>query len=102
MKVPRTMDVQPARATAPAPGAPATLPVKNGLYSLNPRAIWLVLKRQPPSFWLVCIYLFFEYIRPQQIYRAILGPPYTRIVIILAFVAFLLERRTLRFRMPEF
>jgi putative inorganic carbon (HCO3(-)) transporter len=90
------------RTRALGPRSPDKSPVEDGLYSLKPSAIWKVLKRQPPSFWLVCIYLFFEYIRPQQIYEAILGPPYTRIVVILAFVAFLLERRTLRFRTPEF
>ncbi|MDQ6769384.1 MAG: O-antigen ligase family protein, partial [Gemmatimonadota bacterium] len=80
---------------------PLTFPAENRLYSLWPSAIWRVLKRQPPSFWLVCVYLFFEYVRPQNIYERIQGPPYARVVIILALVAFLLERRTIRFRMPE-
>ena len=74
---------------------------ESGLYSLSPRAVWGVLKRQPASFWLVCTYLFFEYVRPQELYERIQGPPYARVVIILALVAFLLERRTFRFRMPE-
>lgn len=78
-----------------------SLPPDNGLYSLRPSAIWTVLKRQPPSFWLVCVYLFFEYVRPQLIYERIQGPPYARIVIILALIAFLFERRKVRFRMPE-
>src|ERR1700680_1509811 len=95
----RFMDAQPARAAAPE--APATSPVQPGLYSLSARALWRVMKRQPPSFWLVCIYLFFEYVRPQTIYERIQGPPYARVAIILALVAFLLERRTIRFRMPE-
>src|ERR1700693_3038060 len=77
----------PQRGRPMTAGFPLTLPAKNSLYSLRPSAIWKVLKRQPPSFWLFCIYLFFEYIRPQQIYEAILGPPYARIAIILAFVA---------------
>jgi putative inorganic carbon (HCO3(-)) transporter len=72
-----------------------------GLYALRPSAIWRCLKRQPPSFWLVCTYLFFEYVRPQQIYEAIQGPPYARAVIILALVSFLMERRTIRFRAPD-
>jgi O-antigen ligase len=71
------------------------------LYSLRPPAIWNSLKRQPASFWFVLIYLFFEYVRPQQIYEAMLGPPYALIAIILALVAFLIERRTFRFQMPE-
>jgi putative inorganic carbon (hco3(-)) transporter len=73
----------------------------NALYSLSPRTIWRVLKRQPASFWLVCIYLFFEYVRPQQVYPPIAFFPYARVTIILALVAFLLDRRTLHFRLPE-
>jgi O-antigen ligase len=71
------------------------------LYALSPKAIWDFVKRQRPSFWFVCIYLFFEYVRPQQIYKPILGPPYARITILLALASFLLERRTFRFRVPE-
>lgn len=73
----------------------------NRLYSLSPTAIWEFLRRQAPSFWFVCIYLFFEYVRPQQIYEAILGPPYARIAILLALVFLVIERRKVRFRMPE-
>ena len=93
------MEAQTARIATN--GTPATAPAQNGLYALKPGAIWGVLKRQAPSFWLVCTYLFFEYVRPQQIYERIEGPPYARIVVILAFVAFVLERRTVRFRAPE-
>jgi putative inorganic carbon (hco3(-)) transporter len=73
-----------------------------GLYSLKPKAIWESLRRQPWSFRFVCVYLFFEYVRPQQIYTRILGPPYARIAIILALAFFLIERRRIRFRAPEF
>lgn len=89
------------RGSPKTPEVPLGLPADNPLYSLSPRAIWANLKRQSPSFWLVCMYLFLEYVRPQQIYERIEGPPYARIVIILAFVAFLIERRKLRFQMPE-
>lgn len=78
--------------------APVSLP---GIYTLRPGAIWKFLKRQPASYWLVLIYLFFEYVRPQSIYAAIDGPPYARAAIILAFVAFLFEQRRIRFGTPE-
>ncbi len=84
-------------AQASGPRAPAV----DRLYSLSPKAIWDFLKRQRPSFWFVCIYLFFEYVRPQQIYEAILGPPYARITILLALAAFLVERKRFRFGIPE-
>jgi putative inorganic carbon (HCO3(-)) transporter len=72
-----------------------------GLRALKPSAIWGFLKSQPPSFWFVLIYLFFEYVRPQQIYEPIQGPPYARVVIIVALVSFLIEQRKLRFGTPE-
>jgi putative inorganic carbon (hco3(-)) transporter len=81
--------------------APGQNVQSNALYCLRPAAIWAFLKRQPASYWFVLIYLFFEYVRPQQIYAPILGPPYARIAIILAFASFLMERRRLRFGTPE-
>ncbi|MBC7788363.1 MAG: O-antigen ligase family protein [Anaerolineae bacterium] len=45
--------------------------------------------------------MFFEYVRPQQVYKPIQGLPYARATIILALVSFLLERRTLHFRLFE-
>ena len=88
-----------ARTLAPSqnPGRPALA----RLYLVRPTAIWEVLKKQKPSFWFLCIYLFFEYIRPQQIYTSIQGPPYARIAVILALVFFVLEHRKAYFRAPE-
>jgi O-antigen ligase len=71
------------------------------VYGLTPASIWRALKRQPPSFWFVSVYLLFEYVRPQNIYDAINGPPYSLGAIILALLSFLLERRRLRVGMPE-
>ncbi len=71
------------------------------MYRLGPGEIWRWLKREPASFWFVCTYLFFEYVRPQHIYDAIEGPPYARIFILLAAAFFLIERTRVRFEMPE-
>lgn len=38
------------------------------IYSCNPRTIWKQLKTEHFSFWFICGYLFFEYVRPQSIY----------------------------------
>jgi O-antigen ligase len=70
----------------------ATTELAPGLESLKPRAIWAVLRRQSPSFFLVLLYLFFEYVRPQTIYESLAGPPWARIVIVMALFAFVLER----------
>jgi len=102
--VPRAISGNPAgpqRGSAAASGFPENVQSRNELYSLSPRVIWSVLRRQPASFWFVCIYLFFEYVRPQQVYKPIDVLPYARITLILALVSFLLERRTLHFRMFE-
>ena len=72
-----------------------------GLRELKPRAIWAFLRRQPPSYLLVLVYLLFEYVRPQVIYDWLTGPPYVQIVMILCIFAFLLERRRLRLGVME-
>ncbi len=99
----KTISVQSERQTVDgtARRPDLSLPSGDGLYSLRPSAIWAFLKRQPPSFWFICIYLFFEYVRPQQIYKPILGPPYARITLLLALASFVLERRKLKFGLPD-
>jgi putative inorganic carbon (HCO3(-)) transporter len=102
--VPRTIAGNPGgpqHGRAAEPGFSDSVRTRNELYSLSPRVIWRALKRQPASFWFVCIYLFFEYVRPQEIYRPIEVLPYARITLILALVSFVLERRTLQFRIFE-
>ncbi len=47
----------------------------SALYSLNPKLLWKFFKRQQISFWLVCRYTFFEYVRPQQTYESLLVAP---------------------------
>src|SRR5436190_23854687 len=61
------------------------------LYSLRAAALWDFIKRQPKSFLFVCFYLFMEYVRPQQIWTSIAGPPYSKFIIGFAVLAFVLE-----------
>jgi putative inorganic carbon (HCO3(-)) transporter len=68
------------------------------LYKLHPREIWRYLRTQPASFWFINLYLFFEYVRPQQIYQALLGPPWSQIIILLTVGAFVMEGKPIRFR----
>ena len=70
------------------------------LYQLGVGAIWRFLTTQPPSFWLVCIYLFLEYVRPQSIYQAIAFFPWSFWTIILCLAAFLVEGRLFDLRGP--
>lgn len=81
---------QPADGHAPSP-----------LYALRVGELWAFIKRQPKSFLLVCAYLFMEYVRPQEIWTSIAGPPYSKFIIGFAVVAFVLEGRPVRIRAPE-
>lgn len=54
--------------------------------SINIGRIWRELRRQPLYFWCFCGYLFFEYVRPQSIYTAIDFLPWTKLLILGAFV----------------
>jgi putative inorganic carbon (HCO3(-)) transporter len=71
------------------------------LFALRFRALWEFIKRQPTSFKLVCLYLFMEYVRPQQLYSAIAFVPYSKIIIVLAVLSFFLEGRAFRIGLPE-
>lgn len=55
-------------------------------YALKVSALWRHFKSESFAFWMVCIYLFFEYVRPQSIYPAIDFLPWTQIVIVSAIV----------------
>jgi probable O-glycosylation ligase (exosortase A-associated) len=76
-------------------------PSASQLYLLRFRDLWEFVKKQPLSFKLVCAYLFMEYVRPQQIYEAIAGIPYSKFIIGFAVIAFLFEGRSVRMRAPE-
>ncbi|HEX6750637.1 MAG TPA: O-antigen ligase family protein [Longimicrobium sp.] len=79
---------RPARSRAAARAAPAA-GAADALYALRPGEIWEFLKTQPASFWLICGYLFLEYVRPQSIYDSLVGPPWALICVILTVIAYL-------------
>jgi len=56
-------------------------------------ALWGAFNRSPLSFRLLCVYMLFEYVRPQSVYPVIAGPPYALIAILGAFVAMIAEGR---------
>jgi putative inorganic carbon (hco3(-)) transporter len=68
---------------------------------LRIRDLWSFVKRQPMSFKLVCLYLFMEYVRPQQLYSSLAVLPYSKIIIVLALLSFFAEGRAFRFGLPE-
>lgn len=73
----------------------------NDLYSIKISAIWATLKEERASFWLICIYLLLEYVRPQSLFPEIDILPFALITLILALVAYFFEGNQQRTRNPE-
>ena len=62
----------------------------SNLYQIKIAEIWDYLKREDALFLLICLYLFFEYVRPQTLYPALDVLPYTRIILMLTLaIAFI-------------
>ena len=55
--------------------------------SIKIRPIWIALKAEPVYFWLLCGYLFFEYVRPQSAYPQINFLPWAQLLILGALAA---------------
>ena len=79
------------------PARPGHIAGARNLYTLRLWSIWRFLKKQSASYWLICSYLFFEYVRPQSIYESVDLLPWAFLSIVLCLVAFLVERRSWRF-----
>jgi len=56
------------------------------LYAIQVRTIWRYLKSESIVFWLICAYIFFEYVRPQSIYPALDFIPYAQTLLIATLV----------------
>lgn len=63
----------------------------NHLYAMKAKEIWAYMKTQDITFWLINVYLFMEYVRPQTLYPAIDILPYSQIIIVLTLCLFLLR-----------
>lgn len=60
-------------------------------YALKPGAIWAHMKKEHIAFWMVCGYLFFEYVRPQSIFPAIDVLPWARVFLLGAMVFWVID-----------
>ncbi len=67
-----------------APALPTTHDLAPGVLAMQPRALWAALMKQPIQVWAVYAYLFFEYVRPQSIYRSLDILPYAQILLLTA------------------
>ena len=63
------------------------------LYSLKIRELWVFFKSQDTVFWLISLYLFLEYVRPQTLYPSLDVLPYTQIVILVTLLLFFLQKK---------
>jgi putative inorganic carbon (hco3(-)) transporter len=66
------------------------------LYRIRVKEIWKFVLKQKLSFWFICLYLFMEYVRPQQIYPEIDVLPWAQIFIIGSFLFLLFEGKKFR------
>lgn len=55
--------------------------------SVNIRPIWIALKAEPACFWLLCAYIFFEYVRPQSAYPVLDFLPWGKFLLIGALIS---------------
>ena len=62
------------------------------LYTLTFRAFASQMKKEPFSFWMICAYLFVEYVRPQSIIPWLDVLPWAQATLALALVGRLVER----------
>jgi len=61
-------------------------------YSLNFNKIWTHFKKEHISFWMICFYLIFEYVRPQSIIPFIDVLPWAQVFIILSGVTWVMDK----------
>ncbi len=62
-------------------------------YALNIRAIWGHFKKEGFTFWMICGYLFVEYVRPQSIIPALDILPWGKFFVVLSLVGALADRK---------
>ena len=61
-------------------------------YALKVGAIWRQFKTEGFAFWMICGYLFIEYVRPQAIIPELDILPWGKLFVILAFVGWIFQR----------
>lgn len=70
------------------------------IWRLEPLESWRLLRGEPASFWLVCLYILLEYVRPQSIYPVIDILPWAQTTLLAAFFAILVEKGSMGLPTP--
>lgn len=60
-------------------------------YAFKIKPMWNYFKQEHFSFWMICCYLFFEFVRPQALIPAIDVVPWAQLFILLSLVGLLLD-----------
>jgi putative inorganic carbon (hco3(-)) transporter len=68
-------------------------PPVGDLYALRVRGLWRQLKCEHVSFWMICIYLFIEYVRPQSIIPALDVLPWAKVFLLLSTLTLLADKK---------
>lgn len=61
-------------------------------YAVNIKALWKGFKNEHICFWFLCVYFFFEYVRPQDLYPVIDILPWSQIFLLLSLAAVFTDR----------
>lgn len=64
------------------------------LYTMKIGRLWMALKQEPLSLWFLCIYFFFEYVRPQTLYPVLDILPWAQLFLIASIVSAFLDRES--------
>jgi putative inorganic carbon (HCO3(-)) transporter len=54
------------------------------LYTLSPKAMWRQFKKESFAFWMICGYLFMQYVEPQTIFKSLAILPWDKVFVGLA------------------
>jgi putative inorganic carbon (HCO3(-)) transporter len=68
-----------------------TIDIKD-LYALKLGSLWLALKSEHLSLWMLCVYFFFEYIRPQTLYPGMDILPWGQLFLIASLITAIIDR----------
>jgi len=63
----------------------------NKLYQLNIKELFHYTTKQKPTFWIILLYLIFEYLRPQTMYPAVNIIPWGMVIIFFALLLLVFE-----------
>jgi O-antigen ligase len=68
------------------------------LLALRARDLWRFFASQNAAYWAICLYLFTEYVRPQQMWGPVIGTPLAQISLSGALILQILSGRGLRIK----